>query len=81
MPAVDTLGTVGRALAQKPQTVGSLVARSGAHLYFAETPEQLTPLMKFYGNRRMLLRPSNLEDVFLEIVGAEALRKGFSDDE
>ena len=57
------------------------VERSGAHLYFAEVPEQLTPLMKFYGNRRMLLRPSNLEDVFLEIVGDEALRKGFSDDE
>ena len=57
------------------------VERSGAHLYFAEVPEQLTPLMKFYGNRRMLLRPSNLEDVFLEIVGDEALRKGFSGDE
>ncbi|MBA2338814.1 MAG: ABC transporter ATP-binding protein [Pyrinomonadaceae bacterium] len=46
------------------------VNRSGAHLYFADTPEQLAPLMKRYENRRMLLRPSNLEDVFLEFVGS-----------
>ena len=46
--------------------------RSGAHLYFAAAPEQLTPLMRFYEGRRMLLRPSNLEDVFLEIVGETA---------
>ncbi len=45
------------------------VARSGARLYFAETPEMLTPLMKLYEGRRVLLRPSNLEDVFLDIVG------------
>lgn len=47
------------------------VERSGAHLYFGDSPERLAPLMKFYEGRRMLLRPSNLEDVFLEIVGAE----------
>lgn len=44
-------------------------ARAGAHLYFAPAPELLTPLMKFYENRRMLLRPTNLEDVFLATVG------------
>lgn len=45
------------------------LSRSGAHLYFAPTPEQLTPFLKRYEGRRMLLRPSNLEDVFLEIIG------------
>ncbi|MDQ3649541.1 MAG: ABC transporter ATP-binding protein [Acidobacteriota bacterium] len=49
------------------------VERAGAHLYFGETPEQLMPLMKFYEGRRVLLRPSNLEDVFLDTVGGEGL--------
>ena len=43
--------------------------RAGAHLYFAPTPELLTPLMRFYEGRRVLLRPSSLEDFFLDIVG------------
>jgi lipooligosaccharide transport system ATP-binding protein len=43
-------------------------ARGGAHFYFAATPELLTPLMKHYEGRRMLIRPSNLEDVFLQLV-------------
>jgi lipooligosaccharide transport system ATP-binding protein len=38
------------------------------HLYFAESPEILAPLMQHYGSRPMLLRPSNLEDVFLQLV-------------
>jgi lipooligosaccharide transport system ATP-binding protein len=42
--------------------------RGLSHLYFAETPEDLTPLMSYYDNRQMLLRPSNLEDVFLQLV-------------
>ncbi len=42
--------------------------RGAAHLYFAETAEELLPLMSRYGSRQMLLRPSNLEDVFLQIV-------------
>lgn len=42
--------------------------RGTTHLYFAETPEILTPLMQNYGSRPMLLRPSNLEDVFLQLV-------------
>jgi lipooligosaccharide transport system ATP-binding protein len=45
------------------------VGRSGAHLYFAPSPELLTPIMRRYEGRRTILRPSNLEDVFLEIVG------------
>ena len=44
------------------------VRRGTTHLYFAETPEILTPLMHHYGARSMLLRPSNLEDVFLQLV-------------
>lgn len=52
-----------------PESEIQAFTRSGAHLYFAATPEILTPLMKAYEGRRMLLRPSNLEDVFLEIVG------------
>jgi lipooligosaccharide transport system ATP-binding protein len=53
------------------QKVGSdIIAqkRGLSHLYFAETPEQLIPLMNYYGVRQMLLRPSNLEDVFLQLV-------------
>jgi lipooligosaccharide transport system ATP-binding protein len=41
--------------------------RGSSHLYFAETAGELTPLMDFYGSRQMLLRPSNLEDVFLQL--------------
>lgn len=44
------------------------VRRGTAHLYFAEETALLTPLMPLYGTRPMLLRPSNLEDVFLEIA-------------
>jgi lipooligosaccharide transport system ATP-binding protein len=47
----------------------SAVSRGGAHFYFAATPELLTPLMKRYEGRRTLIRPSNLEDVFLQLVG------------
>ena len=43
--------------------------RSGAHFYFAAAPELLTPIMKHYDGRRMAVRPSNLEDVFLRLVG------------
>jgi lipooligosaccharide transport system ATP-binding protein len=42
--------------------------RGLSHLYFAETLEELSPLMNIYGSRQMILRPSNLEDVFLLLV-------------
>lgn len=45
------------------------VKRGATHLYFAEETAFLTPLMNLYGSRPMLLRPSNLEDVFLQIAG------------
>jgi lipooligosaccharide transport system ATP-binding protein len=47
------------------------VERGGAHLYFAAAPERLAPLMKYYEGYRLLLRPSNLEDVFLQLVATE----------
>ena len=42
--------------------------RGASHLYFAECFEELTSLSKFYGSQQMLLRPSNLEDVFLQMI-------------
>lgn len=49
---------------------GSITAieRGGAHLYFASGPEALTPLIKAYEDKRLVVRPSNLEDVFLQLV-------------
>jgi lipooligosaccharide transport system ATP-binding protein len=44
------------------------VARSGAHFYFAAEAEMLTPLMNEYEGRRRMIRLSNLEDVFLQLV-------------
>lgn len=41
--------------------------RGSSHLYFAGTAGELTSLMDFYGSRQKLLRPSNLEDVFLQL--------------
>ena len=44
------------------------VARNNAHLYFAGDAETLTPIMKEYEGRRRMIRLSNLEDVFLQLV-------------
>lgn len=41
--------------------------RGSTHLYFADNTESLTPIMNFYGSRSMFLRPTNLEDVFLQL--------------
>src|SRR5205814_6970149 len=46
----------------------SAVARNNAHFYFAAEAEILTPLMKEYEGRRRMIRLSNLEDVFLQLV-------------
>lgn len=46
----------------------SAVSRNNAHLYFATAPELLTPIMSTYEGRRRMIRPSNLEDVFLQLV-------------
>src|SRR6266436_3907272 len=45
------------------------IARNNAHFYFAADAETLTPLMKEYEGRRRMIRLSNLEDVFLQLVG------------
>lgn len=58
----------GRPLLSEISPAISAVERNGAHFYFAAAPELLTPLMKHYEGRRMLIRPSNLEDVFLQII-------------
>jgi lipooligosaccharide transport system ATP-binding protein len=42
--------------------------RGSTHFYFAENPDELTPLIESFGTRTVLLRPSNLEDVFLNLV-------------
>ena len=44
------------------------IARNNAHFYFAAEAEILTPLMKEYEGRRRMIRLSNLEDVFLQLV-------------
>lgn len=48
------------------------VARNSAHIYFAADAEDLTPLMHKYDGRRRMIRLSNLEDVFLQLVGDES---------
>jgi lipooligosaccharide transport system ATP-binding protein len=46
----------------------SSVTRNNAHFYFAPDAETLTPIMKEYEGRRRMIRLSNLEDVFLQLV-------------
>ena len=47
--------------------------RGSTHFYFAPSAEELAPLMKAYENHEVLLRPSNLEDVFLLLTDNERL--------
>jgi len=42
--------------------------RGKTHIFFAESMEMLTPLMNQFESRQLILRPSNLEDVFLQLV-------------
>src|SRR5438309_3846143 len=51
----------------------SAVTRNNAHFYFAADAETLTPLMKEYEGRRRMIRLSNLEDVFLQLVSENEL--------
>jgi lipooligosaccharide transport system ATP-binding protein len=58
------------------------VTRNNAHFYFAADADRLTPLMKDYEGRRRMIRLSNLEDVFLQLVSeneSETLRSLPSD--
>src|SRR6266550_7304229 len=51
----------------------SAVTRNNAHFYFAADAETLTPIMKEYEGRRRMIRLSNLEDVFLQLVSDNEL--------
>jgi len=51
-----------------PDGINAIV-RNNAHLYFAEAPELLATIMNAYEGRRRMIRPSNLEDVFLQLIG------------
>jgi len=46
--------------------------RNNAHFYFAAEAQLLTPLMHEYEGRRRMIRLSNLEDVFLQLVSDES---------
>lgn len=53
----------------RPTQAGiSAVTRNNAHFYFAAEADMLTSLMKEYDGRRPMIRLSNLEDVFLQLV-------------
>ena len=56
--------------ALKLQTIGGIISqkRGYSHIYFADKIDELTGIMNSYGSRQMILRPSNLEDVFLGIT-------------
>lgn len=45
-----------------------LQKRGGTHIFFAETMDELTTLLRRFDSRQVILRPSNLEDVFLQLV-------------
>lgn len=59
---------VGDLLLRSPVDGVTPLARNNAHLYFAAEAEMLTPIMKQYEGRRRMIRLSNLEDVFLQLV-------------
>ena len=59
---------VGDLPLQATQNGISAVSRNNAHFYFAADAETLTPIMKDYEGRRRMIRLSNLEDVFLQLV-------------
>jgi lipooligosaccharide transport system ATP-binding protein len=65
--ALEIREAEGIALLETGNNILSL-RRGTTHIYFAETPDELTALIDFYGTRTVLLRPSNLEDVFLNLV-------------
>ena len=52
------------------------VTRNNAHFYFATEAEMLTPIMKLYEGRRPMIRLSNLEDVFLQLVSDNEAGRG-----
>jgi lipooligosaccharide transport system ATP-binding protein len=65
--ALDVREVAGLALQATENSVRAL-ERGSTHLYFASSAEDLLPLMPYYQTRQMILRPSNLEDVFLQLT-------------
>lgn len=62
----------GRELsAASPQVNGEI--HGSTHYYFAPSPELLSSLMQQYEGNKSLLRPANLEDVFLKLTGHRRL--------
>lgn len=49
--------------------------RGATHFYFAAAPEQLATLLGEYEGCETVLRPSNLEDVFLRLTGRDSLQR------
>jgi len=60
--------TVDRSPLLETESAVIAIERGNSHVYFAETAEELTPLMEMYRSERLVLRPANLEDVFLQLV-------------
>ncbi len=70
--ALEARGCNGRPLhTGLPQVLAE--QRGSTHFYFAPSAEELAPLMKAYEDHEVLLRPSNLEDVFLLLTDNERL--------
>ena len=70
--ALEARGCNGRPLhTELPQVFAE--RRGSTHFYFADSAEQLAPLMREYEDCEALLRPSNLEDVFLLLTDRDRL--------
>ena len=59
LESIDKESIENRILVQK---------RGNTYIFFAESMEELTPIMRRFESRQLILRPSNLEDVFLQFV-------------
>lgn len=69
---LEARGCNGRPLqTDLPQVLAE--RRGSTHFYFADSAEQLAPLMSEYEDCEALLRPSNLEDVFLLLTDRDRL--------
>lgn len=65
--ALEIRDTGNRHLIETENTILSH-KRGHTHLYFAQTTEELAPLMSEYDSNKLTLRPSNLEDAFLLFI-------------
>lgn len=71
--ALEVRGCNGHQLLQ-PATNHIIADKRGStHFYFAPSPELLAPLIQAYEGCETYLRPSNLEDVFLQLTDKDRL--------